>query len=428
MLAADGEVSGLLPSLSALPAAAASSAAPAGGASDWDQTTGDSHTSAAVVFSVGNGLVLTIATGASAEQDAAAAAAAAPAASDQPATATGGDADAARGGVAQTARKPGAMAWTGATVWGAAVPLARHLTGLDQDWGSTSVCELGCAPGASLVSQPLAAQPRHYTRLRPLDYGTVSTCLAFVPSPDVPGLTGAPCAVLRSRRAGCGLCGLAALALGAKRVVLTDLQLRMCEHNADVNFSGADRKRLHVQELRWGRDGAGGAGCRGLRGSGFDVILGSDLIYNISAAKAVAETMAMLAKDGTVVFLCNPETVHHRAFFLAMEALGFRCENISDTLESHFAAQALPSFRGRMVLSRCTMVDVRKGGGIADGPLGRRCACACCCCCCQRGSCCSVAGLLGLNRWTAALLVLVLVLVLCAGLGSALLLGPGQAG
>jgi hypothetical protein len=43
--------------LSALPAAAASSAAPAGGASDWDQTTGDSHTSAAVVFSVGNGLV-----------------------------------------------------------------------------------------------------------------------------------------------------------------------------------------------------------------------------------------------------------------------------------------------------------------------------------------------------------------------------------
>lgn len=35
---------------------------------------------------------------------------------------------------------------------------------------------------------------------------------------------------------------------------------------------------------------------------------GSDLIYNISAAKAVAETMAMLSKPGTICFLCNPGT------------------------------------------------------------------------------------------------------------------------
>ena len=75
-------------------------------------------------------------------------------------------------------------------------------------------------------------------------------------------------------RAGCGLCGLTAAALGAQLVVLTDLELRMCTHNADANFSGYDRKRVRVQELHWGADGAGSKGCGGLRGSGFDIILG----------------------------------------------------------------------------------------------------------------------------------------------------------
>lgn len=137
-------------------------------------------------------------------------------------------------------------------MWAAAVPLARHLGGLAQDWASTSVCELG---------------------------------------------------------AGCGLCGLAAVALGAKRVVLTDLELKMCQRNADANFHGADRDRVCVRELHWGRGGNGGKRCCGglCTHEGFDMIIGSDLIYTIGAAEAVAETMSMLSKPGTVALLCNPE-------------------------------------------------------------------------------------------------------------------------
>jgi hypothetical protein len=122
-------------------------------------------------------------------------------------------------GMDEAVYEHGRIAWTGSTIWAAAVPLARHLTGLTtQDWASTSVCELG---------------------------------------------------------AGCALPGLAAVALGAKRVVLTDLELRMCQRNADTNFHGADRERVCVQELHWGRDGDKGRGC-GLCGhEGFDMIIGA---------------------------------------------------------------------------------------------------------------------------------------------------------
>lgn len=86
---------------------------------------------------------------------------------------------------------------------------------------------------------------------------------------------GTSCVWCEIGRAGCGLCGLAAAALGARQVILTDLELRMCQANADANFSGSDRQRIRVQELHWGKNGAGGKGCSGLRGAGFDIILGT---------------------------------------------------------------------------------------------------------------------------------------------------------
>lgn len=125
-------------------------------------------------------------------------------------------------GVEEAVYEHGRIAWTGSTIWPAAVSLARHLTGLTQDWARTSVCELG---------------------------------------------------------AGCGLCGLATVALGAKRVVLTDLELRMCQRNADANFHGADRERVRVQELHWGKGGNGVRGCAGWRQAGFDMIIGAPQTY-----------------------------------------------------------------------------------------------------------------------------------------------------
>lgn len=61
-----------------------------------------------------------------------------------------------------------------------------------------------------------------------------------------------------------------------------------------------------------------------------------------------------------------PETVHHRAFYREMEGFGFKCENVSNALEPQ-VAQAKPAFRGKMILSRCTMV--KPTGTIANGDI-----------------------------------------------------------
>ena len=205
-------------------AAAPAAAAPRddAGTSDWDQSTGICHTADEVEFTVVNGTVLRIATGGVLAVD-----------SKDAADVESLD------GTADDDDEDSGIAWTGGTVWGAAIPLARHLTQLELDWGATSVCELG---------------------------------------------------------AGCGLCGLVAVALGAKRVLLTDRVLRMLTHNADANFNGEDRKRINVQNLEWGSSGGAGSAGRARAGAGFDLVVGSDLIYNISAVQLVAETMAMLSK------------------------------------------------------------------------------------------------------------------------------------
>ena len=91
----------------------------------------------------------------------------------------------------------GRQTWTGGTVWDAGRVLAAQLEGgqLGIDWQSARVCELGT---------------------------------------------------------GCGLVGLTAAAMGAKEVWLTDHVLHVAKHNADANFSGADRRRIKLQRLAWG--------------------------------------------------------------------------------------------------------------------------------------------------------------------------------
>ena len=127
-----------------------------------DQTAGflspSLNSSVALRFSVGNGVILTIATGASLEQEQVGTAAVA-----QSSPTTSGDAPACdertHGGYSEGIYEHGTIAWTGSTIWAAAVPLARHLISLDvrvmtgKDWEGTSVCELGYAHQFSLVAQ-----------------------------------------------------------------------------------------------------------------------------------------------------------------------------------------------------------------------------------------------------------------------------------
>lgn len=112
-----------------------------------DQTAGSSlNSSAALRFSVGNGVMLTIATDASLEQEQVGS----PAATQSSLAARAAACDGrTRGDHAEAIYEHGTIAWTGSTIWAAAVPLARHLTSLDvrtmtgKDWDKTSVCELG---------------------------------------------------------------------------------------------------------------------------------------------------------------------------------------------------------------------------------------------------------------------------------------------
>ena len=120
------------------------------------QTTGSSlNSSAALRFSVGNGVVLTIATDASLEQEQVGTAAAAQSSPTASAAALACD-ELTRGDRADGIYEHGTIAWTGSTIWAAAEPLARHLTRLDvrtmtgKDWGKTSVCELGYARNFSV--------------------------------------------------------------------------------------------------------------------------------------------------------------------------------------------------------------------------------------------------------------------------------------
>ena len=111
--------------------------------------------------------------------------------------------------------------------------------------------------------------------------------------------------------AGLGLSGLAAMAFsGLRRLVLTDgsdVVLRVLERNARrvTKSSGAastaeeeDEREVSVSALEWG-DEAAAATLRRERspgGRGFDLLLGADVTYSLSALPALFSTAATLLR------------------------------------------------------------------------------------------------------------------------------------
>lgn len=107
----------------------------------------DMHTSAAVCFSVKNNLVLNIATDASLKQ----------ARKQEPEGAADPSIVCSTDPATEIVYEHGRVVWTGSTVWAAAVPLARHLTSLEQDWTRTTVCELGYVDDPHLTAELVGA-------------------------------------------------------------------------------------------------------------------------------------------------------------------------------------------------------------------------------------------------------------------------------
>ena len=143
-------------------------------------------------------------------------------------------------------KKPDVGTWTGGSVWESGTYLAQFLPNLDVDWAHTRVLELGT---------------------------------------------------------GTGLVGLTAAQCGAREVWLTDQVLHVARYNRDHNFGGADRGRIQLHNLKWGDPDAIAAIAHG----GFDLILGSDIIYHAAHHEVLAETIAALSKPGTLVLLCTPD-------------------------------------------------------------------------------------------------------------------------
>ena len=175
--------------------------------------------------------------------------------------------------------KPDVGTWTGGSVWESGQYLADYLRKLPLDWGSTRVVELGT--GTGLVGLTAAVRPPRSPSPHP-------TAPPHPPGPP-PELT---------------VGGAGAQALGAAHVVLTDQVLHVARYNAERNFEPAELEgRVRLHELKWGDE----TGMLALGDEGFDLIVGSDIIYHAEHHNVLAETMAALAKPGTIVLLCTPD-------------------------------------------------------------------------------------------------------------------------
>lgn len=115
--------------------------------------------------------------------------------------------------------------------------------------------------------------------------------------------------------AGPGLVGLAAAALGASEVVLTDLSgtMPLLQRNVELNAELCPQTR--AVELRWGAREGPGAEL-----AGFDVVIGCELIYRLGAEvyEALVESMVKLAgSDGVCLFVveCRDGMVDDMEFF-----------------------------------------------------------------------------------------------------------------
>lgn len=95
--------------------------------------------------------------------------------------------------------------------------------------------------------------------------------------------------------AGTGLPGLTAALLGAHRVVLTDVDLLLSLLNKNVEANGL-RDRVEVRALSWGLDESSS-----WLGE-FDLILMSDVFFDLSGVAALAKTLKSFSGTGTVIW------------------------------------------------------------------------------------------------------------------------------
>jgi predicted nicotinamide N-methyase len=128
--------------------------------------------------------------------------------------------------------------------------------------------------------------------------------------------------------AGTGAVGIFAAALGCQKVVLTDVGprttagyggtdrlLRLLRENACANRTLLGASDVDVAELDWGQTAHADAVRNQHAPGGFDVLIGSDVIYASSAHTPLARTVARLLRPKGVAFLAHGTRMRGGAHF-----------------------------------------------------------------------------------------------------------------
>ena len=116
--------------------------------------------------------------------------------------------------------------------------------------------------------------------------------------------------------AGCGLPGIVLHALGAKAVLLTDLEdnLPLLQRNMDANCSHDGRAR--VEALRWGFPLPAQIEC----GAPYDLIVATDVLYVLEAVVPLVETLVALSNEKTEILIAAGRNRQHGDDFFAAAA------------------------------------------------------------------------------------------------------------
>eukprot|EP00887_Chlorella_sp_A99_P002654 scaffold6.g2654.t1 len=152
---------------------------------------------------------------------------------------------------------------------------------------------------------------------------------------------------------GTGAVGLAAAALGAATVTLTDLAhlLPLLRENVAANAAllttSGGRDRVHVAALAWGD--VVDAVCSGASEPRFDVVLASDVLYEAAAVQPFLATLRALSGPHTLTLLA----IEHRAGLPfpahAFSAAGFAAEVVPQSaLDPRWRSDDISVFRIRL--------------------------------------------------------------------------------
>jgi predicted nicotinamide N-methyase len=111
--------------------------------------------------------------------------------------------------------------------------------------------------------------------------------------------------------AGCGLTSCVLAALQAREVVATDVEVVLERLRGNLKANSAHGCKLSAQELLWGNAEQAAA-----LGNAFDVIVGSDVVYQVDWCEPLVNTLAACSNVSTTVFLAleQREPTSYNAF------------------------------------------------------------------------------------------------------------------